>query len=86
MSYSDFVSGTRRTWPYGTRLAVKVIGLDPGVCICMDENREGFVLIGGTGDERTAQVGDLGTIQFHNGGPLGGYWVLTLAPKAEATA
>lgn len=38
-----------------------------------DEDGEGHILARGAEDE-TAEVGDLGTLTFTEGGPTGGYW------------
>jgi len=63
-----------RTWPYGTRKKVEVIGIESGalVCAALDGGREGYVLFGR--GNALADVGDTGEIVFCEGGPMGGYW------------
>jgi hypothetical protein len=38
-----------------------------------DDQNEGHILIGGA-EDKTAEVGDTGTLTFTEGGPTGGYW------------
>jgi len=66
-----------RTWPYGTRLKVKVLEVQSvthGVAIfAKDEVGEGHVLH----LERNAldlKPDDHFEMEFVNGGPIGGYW------------
>lgn len=67
-----------RTWPYGTRKSVEVLGVESfrgsRVLICAEVagDREGHVIVGELGDE--ARAGDMGEIVFCQGGPAGGYW------------
>lgn len=82
-AYSDLVSGHTRTWPYGTKKHVEIISYDMPddpmmktlpIIVAKDHNSgEGFLLIGDKGADES-KVGDLGTITFTQGGPLGGYW------------
>lgn len=76
MEYEDALGKLPpRTWPYGTIKAVEVLAVEaPNLLICVDGNKEGYVLIWSDGEEQTAKVGDKGKITFMPGGPLGGYW------------
>lgn len=68
-----------RTWPIGTKKAVRVIecrrcqheGKPVRVMAC-----EGYVLLD-SADLPLVPIGDLGTITFTVGGPTGGHWVYT---------
>ncbi len=66
-----------RTWPYGTRKAVKVAGVGTqkgvpyAVCVETCDNGEVFVLLG---MEKAAAKDDEGYIEFKDGGPTGGFW------------
>lgn len=75
----------RRTWPYGTRLdgrvadarmvgghSLVIVAARPQGATC----DEAFAMIGGGHDVdvRSLRVGDQATIEFTEGGPLGGYW------------
>lgn len=72
-----------KTWPYGTQRKGTVCltnwrptGLDPrapSAQLIRDESNEMHLCIGAAGDP-SAQVGDVGTLTFTQGGPTGGYW------------
>lgn len=75
----------RRTWPYGTRLDGRVadartVGGHSLVIVAARPDGaphdEAFAMIGGGHDVdvRSLRVGDHATIEFKEGGPLGGYW------------
>jgi hypothetical protein len=69
-----------RTWAYGTKRKAEILdrsrqrinGELVDVLIVRDDQGEAHVLVGTrSGDGRP---GDVGTITFTNGGPMGGYW------------
>jgi hypothetical protein len=72
----------QRTWPYGTKKNVTIIGFEflrnPGNIILTcgeEESEEKFILMLRTPhDAERASVGDRGVISFKPGGPTGGYW------------
>jgi hypothetical protein len=76
---------TKKTWPYGTQLAVEVIDVLVAhtrrgdarmvTCACDDAAyaAQAFLLLLG-GDERYPAVGSRVTIEVRPGGPLGGHW------------
>lgn len=80
-----------RTWPYGTKLQAKVLRRDEAhhqgrpvaILTLVDERQEGHILVGTRSDD--GQPGDEGTITFHRGGPLGGYWKFQKAVSPEST-
>jgi len=73
-----------RTWPYGTRRTVRIITSTPELNLIIavdamtpDSEQEGYILIG---EPDTAEIGDVRTIEFREGGPTGGHWKLLERP------
>lgn len=71
-THRDSISGRTRTWPYGTQKRVRVLGVEPAMCMIVSDGIEGYVLVDAIPEG--VQDGDAGTITFTEGGPLGGYW------------
>lgn len=71
-THRDSISGRTRTWPYGMQKRVIVIEQQGPSILIVADGTEGFVLI----DSIPAGIlpGDVGSITFTEGGPLGGYW------------
>ena len=75
MSHRDAISMKTRTWPYGTKIKVKVLHVEGPVMICVDPvANEGYIIVDGYDDEDQAKRHDMGEIEFTEGGPTGGHW------------
>jgi hypothetical protein len=68
------MSVIKRTWPYGTRKAVKVIQAGPGVMTVAElAGKEAYVLVN-HGVRPVPPMQARGIIEFTEGGRMGGYW------------
>lgn len=69
----------KRTWPYGTRIKVKVEMVHRLALVVTgleEAHREGFILMG-PGLANPPGEGSVGFITFTEGGPTGGHWVFS---------
>jgi hypothetical protein len=71
-----------RTWPYGTLKTVRIVAIEKAKhkgksihvigCVELGPDGEGHMLAGVNPGK--VKVGDVRTMEFTRGGPLGGYW------------
>lgn len=80
-----------KTYPYGTqkrgtvleRTQARYKGQLVGILVLQDEHGEGEILVG---TESAGEAGDTGTLEFKQGGPMGGYWHFTPDAKPGAAS
>lgn len=66
-----------KTWAYGTRRRATILSVSHGTCsdcvVLKDEQNEGHILANQIYDPNLKN-GDEVTLEFTQGGPMGGYW------------